>query len=187
MTFTSENRILGVIHGCSGMFPKPFPKDINGSPICRVVKEGPVRKFIATNEQELGQAGVFGNSESFEVRLSPSLDVNTKAMLLNTAFYNVSSSNKSALPCLPWSQIYQLMHPILCLQFLLFDSSTFFGRTGTAGAEKCQCCLQILFILIVLGIFIAVVTHFSTKFQEDSNRMQKEFRESWKGFYSWKN
>ena len=90
MTITSGNKVLGMVDGCKEFDPSIVPKDLTGAELCSVVQGGLVRKFIAKGGSELGKAGYFDRSGVFEIRLSPGLDVKTKATLLLTGYCIVS-------------------------------------------------------------------------------------------------
>ena len=87
--------MLGVVEGCVGLFANVVPKNITGLPICNIVKDGSIRKFIAGNGSEIGRVGYLRNPEIFEIQLASSLDVNSKSVLLAAAYAIVSTTLKS--------------------------------------------------------------------------------------------
>ena len=90
MTITSGDVVLGMIGGCTEVGRNIVPKDPTGAKLCGVARNGPNEKFIVENEWELGKAGYFDGSSTFEIRLSPRLDIKSKATLLIAGYWIVS-------------------------------------------------------------------------------------------------
>ena len=94
---TSGSRILGIVEGWGLFSSVIIPKNITGLPICSVEKDGAIHKFIAGNGSEAGRVGYLNYPELFEIQLARSLDVNSKCVLLATAYEIVSSALKSGV------------------------------------------------------------------------------------------
>lgn len=98
---TSGNRILGVVDGCVGLFGSIVPKNLTGLPICNVVKHESCHKFIGSDGSEFGRAGYLHSPDIFEVQLASGLDINSKSILLATAYAVVSTNYKCRLKVFP--------------------------------------------------------------------------------------